>query len=58
MSKYGYLVGVLVGPFDFEITIVDCALTQNYERGLLKMIDIDKFIWSLKISWIKRLVGN
>ena len=26
MSKYGYLDGVSEGPFDFEITRVDCSL--------------------------------
>lgn len=32
------------------------TLNPNYERGGLKMINIEKFIWSLKISWIKRLL--
>ena len=31
------------------------TLFQNYEKGGLKMIDIDKFIQAQKISWIKRL---
>ena len=31
------------------------TLIQNYEKGGLKMIDIDKFIQAQKISWIKRL---
>lgn len=34
------------------------TLNQNDESGGLKMTDIEKFIWSLKISWIKRLVGS
>ena len=28
---------------------------QDYERGGLKMIDIERFILSLKVGWIKRL---
>lgn len=34
------------------------TFTQNYDRGRLKIIDIEKIVWSLKISNIKRLVGN
>ena len=33
-------------------------LTQSYPRGGLKMIDVDAFTTSLKISWIKRLLSN
>ena len=33
-------------------------LTQSYPRGGLKMTDVDAFITSLKISWIKRLLSN
>ena len=32
------------------------ALIQNYEAGGIKMVDIRKFIQSLKITWIKRLL--
>ena len=31
------------------------TLIQNYEKGGLKMIDIDRFIQAQKINWIKRL---
>ena len=31
-------------------------LTIGYESGGLKMIDLDNFIKSLKICWIKRMV--
>ena len=31
------------------------TITQDYERGGLKMIDIERFILSLKVGWIKRL---
>ena len=31
-------------------------LIQDYEQGGLKMIDIENFILSLKVSWIKRLL--
>ena len=31
------------------------TITNNYSKGGLKMIDIDKFIISLKASWVKRL---
>ena len=33
-------------------------LTQGYPKGGLKMTDVDAFITSLKISWIKRLLSN
>ena len=33
-------------------------LTQSYSKGGLKMTDVDAFITSLKISWIKRLLSN
>ena len=32
------------------------TITQKYEYGGLKMIDVEKFIYSLKGSWIKRLI--
>ena len=32
------------------------TLIQNYEAGGIKMMDIRKFIQSLKITWIKRLL--
>ena len=32
------------------------VLTMGYESGGLKMIDLDNFIKSLKICWIKRMV--
>ena len=31
-------------------------LTMGYESGGLKMIDLDNFINSLKICWIKRMI--
>ena len=33
-------------------------LTENYYKGGLKMIDINMFIKSLKISWIKRILES
>lgn len=30
-------------------------LIQDYEKGGLKMIDLEMFIMSLKISWLKRI---
>ena len=33
-------------------------ITQNYEKGGLKMIDIDNYIKGLKCSWIKRLMNG
>ena len=32
------------------------TLIQKYEAGGIKMVDIRKFIQSLKITWIKRLL--
>ena len=32
------------------------TITQDYEHGGLKMIDIETFIWSLLAGWVKRLV--
>lgn len=32
------------------------TLKQTYENGGLRMIDLEKFIWSLKVSWIKRII--
>ena len=34
------------------------TLTNDYKNGGLKMIDIDMFIKSLKVSWIKRIVNS
>ena len=31
-------------------------LTSDYDKGGLRMIDIEKFIWSLKISWVRRIL--
>ena len=31
-------------------------ITQNYENGGLKMIRIDTFIFSMKLTWINRLL--
>ena len=31
-------------------------LTSEYDKEGLRMIDIEKFIWSLKISWVKRIL--
>ena len=33
-------------------------LTKRYENGGLKMIDLETFIKSLKITWIKRFMGS
>ena len=27
-------------------------LTSDYDKGGLRMIDVEKFIWSLTISWV------
>ena len=32
------------------------VVIQEYRKGGLKMLDINKFIMSLKCSWIKRLI--
>ena len=32
------------------------TLMQDYGQGGLKMIDIENFILSLKVSWVKRLL--
>ena len=34
------------------------CLTSEYEKGGLKMIDINMFITSLKCSWIKRFMDE
>ena len=31
-------------------------LTSDYDKVGLRMIDIEKLIWSLKISWVKRIL--
>ena len=31
-------------------------MTQEYEKGGLKMIDLDNFILSLKCTWLKRVL--
>ena len=31
------------------------TLKQNYENGGSRMIDLEIFIWSLKVRWIKRI---
>ena len=31
-------------------------LTSYYDKGGHRMINIEKFIWSLKISWVKRIL--
>ena len=33
-------------------------ITNNYEYGGLKMLDIEKFLRSLKSSWVKRLLDE
>ena len=33
-------------------------MTQNYEKGGLKMIKLDTFILSMKLTWIKRICGT
>ena len=33
-------------------------LTMDYEKGGLKMIDLETFIKSLKICWIKRMIES
>ena len=39
-------------------TIKRDILTENYDKGGLKLIDINMFINSLKISWIKRILES
>ena len=34
------------------------TLIKDYNQGGLRMIDIEKFIWSLKASWIKRFLQS
>ena len=34
------------------------TLIQDYQNGGLKMIDINKFINSLKASWVKRILDT
>ena len=34
------------------------TLTNSYEKGGLKMIDLETFIRSLKITWIKRIIES
>ena len=34
------------------------TLVKDYDQGGLRMIDIEKFIWSLKASWIKRFLQS
>ena len=34
------------------------TLTMDYEKGGLKMIDLETFIKSLKICWIKRMIES
>ena len=34
------------------------TLVKDYDKGGLRMIDIEKFIWSLKASWIKRFLQS
>ena len=34
------------------------VVTQDYKQGGLKMLNIEKFILGLKITWIRRLVRN
>ena len=33
-------------------------LTMDYEKGGLKMIDLEIFMKSLKIGWIKRMIES
>ena len=34
------------------------TLNKYYNQGGLRMIDVEKFIWSLKASWIKRFLQS
>ena len=34
------------------------TLIQNYEKGGIKMIHIEKFIMSLKVRWIKKILDS
>ena len=34
------------------------TLIQNYEKGGIKMINIEKFIMSLKVTWIKKILDS
>ena len=35
---------------------IRAVVIQEYRKGGLKMLDINKFIMSLKCSWIKRII--
>ena len=34
------------------------TLIQNYEKGGIKMIKIEKFIMSLKVTWVKKILDS
>ena len=34
------------------------TLIQNYEKGGIKMINIEKFIMSLKVTWVKKILDS
>ena len=34
------------------------TLIQNYEKGGIKMINIENFIMSLKVTWIKKILDS
>lgn len=42
------------GPDKIKRTLI----SQNYNRGGLRMVDIEKFILSLKLTWLRRIILN
>ena len=34
------------------------TLIQNYEKAGMKMINIEKFIMSLKVTWVKKILDS
>ena len=60
---YHYIKQITTAMFEFlwnkkTDKIKKKVITGRYEDGGLKMLDIEKFINSLKASWIKRLLDN
>lgn len=66
MGKIAVKIGTLKAytplttlPNPSEDTINDKLMQHfktNYENRDLRMIDLEKLIWSLKVSWIKRII--